>query len=36
MINYVSRNGAVDVENERGDQLRGRDQLSAVGGSGIT
>ena len=32
MINYVSRNGAVVVENERGDQLRGRDQLSAVGG----
>lgn len=31
MINYVSRNGAVVVENERGDQLRGHDQLSAVG-----
>ncbi|NTF23044.1 conjugal transfer protein TraA [Agrobacterium rubi] len=31
MINYVSRNGAVVVENERGDQLRGRDELSAVG-----
>jgi hypothetical protein len=31
MINYVSRNGAVAVENERGDQLLGRDQLSAVG-----
>lgn len=31
MINYVSRNGAVVVENERGDQLRGRDQLSAAG-----
>ena len=31
MVNYVSRNGAVVVENERGDQLRGRDQLSAVG-----
>jgi hypothetical protein len=31
MINYVSRNGAVAVENERGDQLHGRDQLSAVG-----
>jgi len=31
MINYVSRNGAVVVENERGDQLRGRDQLSTVG-----
>ncbi|PZM16486.1 conjugal transfer protein TraA [Rhizobium tubonense] len=30
MINYVSRNGAVVVENERGDQLRGRDQLSTV------
>jgi hypothetical protein len=32
MINYVSRNGAVAVENERGDQLHGRDQLSTVGG----
>jgi hypothetical protein len=31
MINYVSRNGAVVVENERGNQLRGGDQLSAVG-----
>ncbi|WP_426128606.1 hypothetical protein [Pararhizobium sp. PWRC1-1] len=31
MINYVSRNGAVVVENERGDQLIGRDQLAAVG-----
>jgi hypothetical protein len=31
MINYVSRNGEVVVENERGDHLRGRDQLSAVG-----
>ncbi|MBB3236986.1 conjugal transfer protein TraA [Phyllobacterium endophyticum] len=31
MINYVARNGAVVVENERGDQLRGRDQLSTVG-----
>jgi hypothetical protein len=31
MINYVARNGAVVVENERGDQLRGRDELSAVG-----
>ncbi|RCW80127.1 conjugal transfer protein TraA [Phyllobacterium bourgognense] len=31
MVNYVSRNGAVVVENERGDHLRGRDQLSAVG-----
>jgi hypothetical protein len=31
MVNYVSRNGAVVVENERGDELRGRDQLSAVG-----
>ncbi|WEZ85986.1 conjugal transfer protein TraA (plasmid) [Rhizobium sp. 32-5/1] len=30
MINYVSRNGVVAVENERGDRLRGRDQLSAV------
>ncbi len=33
MITYVARNGAVDVETERGDRLRGRDQLSAVGGS---
>jgi hypothetical protein len=32
MINYVSRNGDIEVENERGDQLKGRDQLSAVGG----
>jgi hypothetical protein len=31
MINYVSRNGAVVVENERGHHLRGRGQLSAVG-----
>jgi hypothetical protein len=31
MINYVSRNGALLVENERGDQLRRHDQLSAVG-----
>ncbi|WP_341487156.1 conjugal transfer protein TraA [Pararhizobium sp. A13] len=31
MITYVSRNGDVVVENERGEQLRGRDQLSAVG-----
>ena len=31
MINYVSRNGEVVAENERGDHLRGRDQLSAVG-----
>jgi hypothetical protein len=31
MINYVSRNGALLVENERGDQLRRYDQLSAVG-----
>lgn len=31
MINYVSRNGAVVVENERGEELRGRDRLSAVG-----
>ena len=31
MVNYVSRNGAIVVENERGDHLRGRDQLSAVG-----
>jgi hypothetical protein len=33
MINYVSRNGDVVVENERGDRLRGRDQLSAVVGA---
>ena len=33
MINYVSRHGDVVVENERGEQLRGRDQLSAVGGA---
>lgn len=31
MINYVSRNGAVVAENERGDELRGRDRLSGVG-----
>lgn len=31
MINYVSRNGAVVVENERGDQRGGRDQLAAIG-----
>lgn len=30
MITYVSRNGEVSVENERGEQLRGRDELSAV------
>ncbi|CAN7584064.1 conjugal transfer protein TraA [Pararhizobium sp. LjRoot255] len=33
MITYVSRNGEVVVENERGDRLRGRDQLSAMGGA---
>lgn len=32
MVNYISRNGDVAVENERGDVMRGRDQLSAVGG----
>lgn len=32
MINYVSRNGRVVVENERGEQLDGRDQLSTIGG----
>jgi hypothetical protein len=32
MINYVSRNGAVVVENERGDQLAGRETLSSIGG----
>ncbi len=31
MINYISRNGAVLVENERGDQRRGRGQQAAVG-----
>ena len=30
MINYVSRNGDVTVENERGEKLHGRDELSAV------
>lgn len=32
MINYVARNGDVVVENERGEELRGRDQLSSIGG----
>lgn len=32
MISYVSRNGSVVVENERGEELRGRDELSAVRG----
>ena len=32
MINYVSRNGKVAVENERGEQMTGRDELSAVRG----
>ena len=32
MVNYVSRNGDVVVENERGEELRGRDELSAVRG----
>ncbi|WFU05896.1 conjugal transfer protein TraA (plasmid) [Rhizobium sp. CB3171] len=32
MITYVSRNGGVVVENERGEQLRGRDELSGVRG----
>ncbi|WP_244546916.1 conjugal transfer protein TraA [Ensifer sp. YR511] len=31
MVNYVSRNGEVVVENERGERLRGRDELAAVG-----
>jgi hypothetical protein len=31
MINYVSRNGAVVVENERGELLQGRDQIVQVG-----
>jgi len=31
MISYVSRGGEIVVENERGDQLQGRDELSAVG-----
>lgn len=30
MINYVSRDGSVAVENERGEQLRGQDALAAV------
>ena len=30
VINYISRNGDVVVENERGEQLRGRDELSTV------
>ncbi|SCW87465.1 hypothetical protein SAMN02927900_05948 [Rhizobium mongolense subsp. loessense] len=32
MINYVSRNGRIVVENERGEQLKGRDELPAVRG----
>lgn len=32
MISYVSRNGDVVVENERGEELAGRDELSAVRG----
>ncbi|WP_128755559.1 conjugal transfer protein TraA [Metarhizobium album] len=31
MIRYVSRNGQVAAENERGEQLLGRDGISAVG-----
>lgn len=30
MIGYISRNGDVGVENERGEQLRGRNELSTV------
>lgn len=30
MINYVSRNGAVIVETERGEDLRGRDELAGI------
>ncbi|WP_208245413.1 conjugal transfer protein TraA (plasmid) [Rhizobium sp. T1470] len=32
MIGYISRNGDVVVENERGEQLRGRNELSTVPG----
>ncbi|MEK1893557.1 MAG: conjugal transfer protein TraA [Rhizobium sp.] len=32
MIGYISRNGDVVVENERGEQLRGRNELSTVQG----
>lgn len=32
MISYVSRSGEIAVENERGEELRGRDELSAVRG----
>jgi hypothetical protein len=32
MINYVSRNGEVAVENERGQELRGRDEISMIRG----
>ncbi|AJD44151.1 conjugal transfer protein TraA [Rhizobium sp. SEMIA 4085] len=30
MVNYVSRNGGIVVENERGEQLKGRDELATV------
>ncbi|SEI20143.1 hypothetical protein SAMN05216228_105410 [Rhizobium tibeticum] len=32
MIGYISRNGDVVVENERGQQLRGRNELSTIRG----
>ncbi len=32
MVNYVSRNGEVPVENERGEELHGRDALASIGG----
>jgi hypothetical protein len=32
MVSYVSRNGDVTVENEHGEELRGRDELSAIRG----
>jgi ribosomal protein S20 len=32
MINYISRSGELVVENERGEELRGRQQLAAIGG----
>lgn len=32
MVDYVSREGSVDVENERGEILAGRDELSRVRG----
>ncbi|MGV1760564.1 relaxase/mobilization nuclease domain-containing protein [Rhizobium sp. A22-96] len=32
MVSYISRNGKVAVENERGEELRGSDELSSVRG----